>query len=223
MIAPPKPPAPDELEALIKEARERQLRRRLLGAAGVAVAAAVGLSLYASFSGATRTTAPTGRGRPLPAAARCSTAGGWKLALNGDWSEPTGQHTAPVVLKRLGSTACTLDGYPRVAMVGANGQVLHFRYSHHGDLVVAARPPHAVRIARNGSAYFLLNKYRCDVRDTGIARAMRVTLPGVRGRLVLHLPRLNPIIDYCPVAGPSTTIAVSPLVANLAQVTARLP
>ena len=38
MIAPPKPPAHDELEALIKEARERQLRRRLLGAAGIAVA-----------------------------------------------------------------------------------------------------------------------------------------------------------------------------------------
>jgi hypothetical protein len=47
MIAPPKPPSRDELEALIKEARARHLRRRLLGAAGVAVAAAIGLSVYA--------------------------------------------------------------------------------------------------------------------------------------------------------------------------------
>ena len=46
MLAPPKPPH-DELELLIKEARERQLRRRLLGAAGVAVAAAIELSVYA--------------------------------------------------------------------------------------------------------------------------------------------------------------------------------
>jgi hypothetical protein len=37
-LAPPKP-SHDELEALIKEARQRQLRRRLLGAAGVAIAA----------------------------------------------------------------------------------------------------------------------------------------------------------------------------------------
>ena len=44
MTAPPKPPPHDELEALIKEARARQLRRRLLGAAGIAVAAATGLS-----------------------------------------------------------------------------------------------------------------------------------------------------------------------------------
>ena len=47
MIAPPKPPAQDELELLIKEARERQLRRRLLGTAGIAIATALGLSVYA--------------------------------------------------------------------------------------------------------------------------------------------------------------------------------
>ena len=47
MLAPPKPPSHDELEALIKEARARQLRRRLLAAAAVAVAAAIGLSGYA--------------------------------------------------------------------------------------------------------------------------------------------------------------------------------
>ncbi|HEY2741714.1 MAG TPA: DUF4232 domain-containing protein [Gaiellaceae bacterium] len=47
MIAPPKPPSHDDLEALIKEARERQLRRRLLGAAGIAIVAALGLSIYA--------------------------------------------------------------------------------------------------------------------------------------------------------------------------------
>jgi hypothetical protein len=38
MIAPPKPPSHDEREALIKEARARQLRRRLLGAASMAMA-----------------------------------------------------------------------------------------------------------------------------------------------------------------------------------------
>lgn len=51
MIAPPRPPSPDALEALIKEARARQLRRRLLGAAGVAIAAALGLSVYAFVTG----------------------------------------------------------------------------------------------------------------------------------------------------------------------------
>lgn len=55
MLAPPKPPPHDELEALIKEARERQLRRRLLGAAGVAIVAALGLGAYAlTIGGRTR-------------------------------------------------------------------------------------------------------------------------------------------------------------------------
>jgi hypothetical protein len=47
MIAPPRPPSHDELEALIKEVRQRQLRRRLLGAAVVAISAAIGLGAYA--------------------------------------------------------------------------------------------------------------------------------------------------------------------------------
>ena len=51
MIAPPRPPSHDELEALIKEARARQLRRRLFGAAGTAIAAALGLSVYAVLIG----------------------------------------------------------------------------------------------------------------------------------------------------------------------------
>lgn len=50
MIAPPKPPR-DELELLIKEARQRQLRRRLLGAAAVAIVAAIGLGIYALTGG----------------------------------------------------------------------------------------------------------------------------------------------------------------------------
>jgi hypothetical protein len=49
MLAPPKPPQ-DELEALIKEARERR-RRQLLGAAGVAIIAALGLGIYAIAGG----------------------------------------------------------------------------------------------------------------------------------------------------------------------------
>ena len=50
MIAPPRPPSHDELEALIKEARARQLRRRLLGAAGVAIAAALGNGYQGSLN-----------------------------------------------------------------------------------------------------------------------------------------------------------------------------
>lgn len=51
MLVSPKPPPHDELEALIKEARARQLRRRLLAVAVVAISAGIGLSLHALVGG----------------------------------------------------------------------------------------------------------------------------------------------------------------------------
>src|SRR5262245_48775383 len=51
VASPPRPPAQDETEALIPEARERQRRRRLLALATVAVAVALGLSIYGAAAG----------------------------------------------------------------------------------------------------------------------------------------------------------------------------
>jgi photosystem II stability/assembly factor-like uncharacterized protein len=51
VVAPPEPPRPDELEALIREARARQRRRRLIAAATIAVAGAVSLSAWAAIPG----------------------------------------------------------------------------------------------------------------------------------------------------------------------------
>jgi photosystem II stability/assembly factor-like uncharacterized protein len=51
VIAPPPSPRHDELEALIREARARQRRRRLIGAGAVAVLAAAGLSVWAALPG----------------------------------------------------------------------------------------------------------------------------------------------------------------------------
>lgn len=60
LAPPPRHPA-DELEALIREARERQLRRRLLGAAAVAIGAAIGLGVYGLLLGSGSRHAPTAR------------------------------------------------------------------------------------------------------------------------------------------------------------------
>jgi len=61
------PPPQDELELLIREARARQRVRRLKFAAGVAVLAAAGLSVWAAIPGGV-SGAPGGRGRPSAAA-----------------------------------------------------------------------------------------------------------------------------------------------------------
>jgi hypothetical protein len=108
-----------------------------------------------------------------------------------------------------------------VVLLNARGQRLGFRYSHRGDMVVAARPPHVVHVGGRGSAYFLLNKFRCDLRAVSLARWLRVKLPGVRGWLVLRLPRY-PMIEYCPADPASRTIAVSPIASRLVQVATRI-
>lgn len=51
VVAPPEQPQPDELEALIREARARQRRRRIIGVAAVAVLAAASLSVWAAIPG----------------------------------------------------------------------------------------------------------------------------------------------------------------------------
>jgi Protein of unknown function (DUF4232) len=219
MIAPPRPPSLDDLEALIKEARARQLRRRLLGAAVIAVAAAVGVGIYAVAAGPTQRTRATS-GRQARVAAGCGTAGGWRLRTDGLWSEPTGQHTVPLAIAPTGGQACTLDGYPTIVLLNRHGQRLPFSYSHRGDQVVTSRLPRAVHVDGHGAAFFLFNKYRCDIRSQSAARWLRVRLPGVSGWLVLQLR--DQIIDFCPAEPPSRTIAVSPIVATLSQA-AQLP
>jgi hypothetical protein len=111
MSAPPKPPSHDEREALIKEARARQLRRRQVGAAGVVIVTALGLSVYGLTAGPAKWSSTGGNARPQ-AVLPCSAAGGWRLAINGDWSEPTGEHTAPVRITRTGARPCALERVP---------------------------------------------------------------------------------------------------------------
>jgi hypothetical protein len=113
MIAPPKPPSHDELEALIKEARVRQLRRRLLGAAGVAIAAALGLSAYAlsslSAGPATPTGGSTGAGAPSCRAPQLAT------SAEGGAGEGAGHAGASIQIVDRSGHACALPtGVPAV-------------------------------------------------------------------------------------------------------------
>ena len=83
VVAPPEPPLPDELEALIREARARQWRRRALFAAAIAVVAGVGLSVWAAIPGG-GTGVGDGGGRPSAGASsiRQIEAGGRRIPID---------------------------------------------------------------------------------------------------------------------------------------------
>jgi len=176
--------------------------------------AAVALGAHTLAAGSAQRTSATSGG-PARSTTGCGVAGGWRLLPDGLWSEPTGQHTLPLAVRRTGAQPCTLDGYPTVVFLDRHGQRLAFTYSHNGDQVVTSHSPHIVHVDGHGSAFILINKYRCDIRAQSAARWVRIKLPGVSGWLVMRLRLRETIIDFCPAESPSTTIAVSPLVGKL--------
>jgi hypothetical protein len=113
MIAPPRPPRSDELELLIKEARARQRRRQLLGVAGIAILAGLGLGLYAlvgGFSHARRTENSTGGG---PALCRSS-----QLSTSATFGASAGSVFFPVVMTNASSQTCALpEGVPHLQIL----------------------------------------------------------------------------------------------------------
>ena len=137
-----------------------------------------------------------------------------RLGAGSGWSEKTGQHSTTFVVRNASRRRCTFDGYPRVVLLDRHGRVLHFTYHHGGDQMITARPPHRVVVEPGGRVYFAINKYRCDVRYTALATAIRVQLPGSSTWLRLDAPAA-PVLDFCGPSAPSGIVSISPVVASL--------
>lgn len=177
MIAPPKPPPNDELEALIREARERQGRRRLLAAAGVAIAVAVGLGIYAltTSGGTPATTGSPGRPGGVPP---CRSS---QLAAQMEWAYPL-TPGGWVVLTNTSDGSCSLpSGVPR-AWITWGGKPMRTREVHrlgiHPSQWRPLRPAHVLPHGRQAFLTFAwLNScshsYRRDMRGhLGFGRAV---------------------------------------------------
>jgi hypothetical protein len=123
VLAPPKPP-PDELELLIREARERQLRRRLIGAAGLAVPAALGLSIYAlTIGGATvERVTQAHAGRALAPLCRSS-----QLSGSASFQGATQSMLGGITLHNTSRVACSLPDARPAARLSWDGHRLPTR------------------------------------------------------------------------------------------------
>jgi hypothetical protein len=135
MIAPPKPPAPDELEALIKEARERQLRRRLLGAAAVAIVTATGLGIYALAIGGSPGHSPEYSSPSGSVAVSACRPSQLATVLIFDGALGLGGASGAATIRNTSGTTCRLPGgAPPVVTISWRGKL---RPLHQ----VALRPP----------------------------------------------------------------------------------
>jgi uncharacterized protein DUF4232 len=146
--SPPKPPSPDELEALIREARDRQRRRQLLGAAAVAVAAAIGISLYSVMGGKTST--PVGRSAPADRLPLCRSS---QLSTSAGLSGAAGTALIPTFITNTSSTACALPTGRPVVRITFRGKALPTRETSWGPDVQFG--PRAGRVLEAGRKVYV--------------------------------------------------------------------
>ena len=146
---------------------------------------------------------------PVHFVSRC-TATQLTLAWGGRFSEPTGQHTLPLILTNSSHAGCYLLGYPGVSFVDRAGRVLPLQYVWGGDQVVTSSKPVMVELPVGRSAYVVVNKYRCDTTDLIQGAAVRIIPPDDRAFLQVSIVD-NVSMDYCGPGDPGSVVHVSPV------------
>jgi hypothetical protein len=212
MLAPPKPPQ-DDPELLIEEARQRQFRRRLLGAAAIAIVAAIGLGIYALTGGNGNRSAtdgtPGGGGPACRASQLAATA-------EGGPGEAFLQDAAGIQFVDTSSRACVLpSGIPTVTFalrgktLRTSEQTMQPPYTELGD-----RAGHVLAPGRK--VMYILHWRRCwrpGLETRGVAATVSVRFGnGLRFALPEGTPENIPIVPDCAKeAGPPATVLVTPL------------
>jgi hypothetical protein len=120
VLAPPKPPQ-DDPELLIEEARERQRRRRILGVAGIAMAAALALGIYAVASGGSPGSRTGDSPHRSAGAPLCRSA---QLSASADFRHQGGLPSifGGVMISDTSSSICSLPRHRPVVLLSAGGR-----------------------------------------------------------------------------------------------------
>lgn len=177
MLAPPRPPAHDELEALIREARARQQRRWLLAAAVTAVVAGAVLAGHAVFQGKRSGgredhSAPRG----IAAGRRCS-AEQVRLGQPRFDGAGTGHVMENMSFTNLSSRSCTLRGWPSLVVVMPDGYRVPARVGRIRNATSSRALPERTVLLRPGEAASF-HAYEDD--GTGLAEICPFPLPSAR-------------------------------------------
>jgi uncharacterized protein DUF4232 len=166
--SPPRPPTQDELDALIREARQRQLRRRLVGVAFVALAASAALAIHSVLASSGKASASSGQSRGLVlSACRMPNFAINEIPISGaDALDRFG-----LQFTNQSSSPCRLDGYPVLRFSDSKG-VIPFLVRYLGKL-------RAVTVPGRHAIFTVFSKFRCDI---GVSRSTIKTTIGFPGQ-----------------------------------------
>ncbi len=132
------------------------------------------------------------------------------VGFGGGVSEGIGQHTIDLTLRNTSSTTCSIDGYPGIALLGADGAILPFEYQRGGDQMTTSAPPQPVGLTPGGVAYIRINKYRCDIGDKAAPMSVQVIAPNDTTSTKLAFAGQTDM-SYCGAGDPGSVLHISPV------------
>lgn len=149
------PPVPDDLEALIREARARQRRRRAAAAAALVLAAATAFGISDGI-GAGRSSA-TRRGSRSPVfldgVPRCQSAQ-LRLSAPKMWGAAAGSLIEQFTLTNRSSETCSVAGWPALRRFDSAGQTIPIRIGREVYEQSGSAPFRIVRLGPGARATF---------------------------------------------------------------------
>ena len=111
--------------------------------------------------------------------------------------------------------SCVLFGYPRVRLTDRAGDI-PFSIRHGGDQMVTSHPPMRVVVRARGTAFVVMNHYRCDLGDLRAADVVRLGLRSPRaGTTAIRLTDRYRKPNYCGKGDPGSILTVSPFEPSL--------
>jgi Protein of unknown function (DUF4232) len=146
----------------------------------------------------------------------CSSAA-LRLGVGPPVSEETGEHSLLLTLTNASPAACFLEGYPAMTLDDTGQAPLPFSYDHAGYQTTGPTPQR-VALAPQGTAYVMINKYRCDLGDRDTATTLGLVPPGGTTSLTLSITGLRDF-SYCGPGDPGSTVDISPVEPTAAATT----
>jgi hypothetical protein len=102
-----------------------------------------------------------------------------------------GERAYPFRISNSSAKVCAIGGYPTVQVRNAVHHVVPFTYSYGRGRYVQQGSPRAFQLGAGESAYLLVARYRCDVREGQVGTHLEIGLPGRGGQLSVALGRMS--------------------------------
>lgn len=141
-----------------------------------------------------------------------------RVRLDSPMDAATGERSLNYAVWNVGSTACTLMGFPQVRLSDQTGAVLPFRYGRARVVQGTRRPAGPFVVRPSHRVFFQVDGYRCDVSRGRPAITGRVRLPLVSGSFAMSARgrgRLAQGVDFCGPGDPPSRLMVSRLGASM--------